>query len=99
MISINTYRYNRTLLYNMYIAYHIQSNLERGGVSTKEISTIFSLLAKKMALSLSGESSLGKITDTIAQIARAKNLTLSAKCVNNDIKKKKRKKRVRKETS
>lgn len=53
MISINTYRYNRTLLYNMYIAYHIQSNLERGGVSTKEISTIFSLLAKKMALSLS----------------------------------------------
>lgn len=37
----------------MYIAYHIQSNLERGGVSTKEISTIFSLLAKKMALSLS----------------------------------------------
>lgn len=28
MISINTYRYNRTLLYNMYIAYHIQSNLE-----------------------------------------------------------------------
>lgn len=50
MISINTYRYNRTLLYNMYIAYHIQSNLERGGVSTKEISTIFSLLAKKIFL-------------------------------------------------
>lgn len=72
MISINTYRYNRTLLYNMYIAYHIQSNLERGGVSTKEISTIFSLLAKKMTLSFGEKvSSLGRITDTIAQIARS----------------------------
>lgn len=56
----------------MYIAYHIQSNLERGGVSTKEISTIFSLLAKKMTLSFGEKvSSLGRITDTIAQIARS----------------------------
>lgn len=81
----------------MYIAYHIQSNLERGGVSTKEISTIFSLLAKKMTLSFGEKvSSLGRITDTIAQIARSEEShSLSGKCVTEQRyqKKKKRKKR------
>lgn len=81
----------------MYIAYHIQSNLERGGVSTKEISTIFSLLAKKMTLSFGEKvSSLGRITDTIAQIARSEEShSLSGKCVTAEqrYQKKKRKKR------
>lgn len=76
----------------MYIAYHIQSNLERGGVSTKEIfSTIFSLLSKRTD-SFSVEPSVRRITD------RKKNLTPSGKCaisnMNNDIEEKEKERDV-----